>query len=114
MLKNPWFFAVYKRFEALNNYHCSVHLGKTGSLLQLRDATPRVPARRLLRLGDRHRLADVTPGLPLLQDSATPPEALAAARCLPHCRAATGPTLSGVAWHQLGPNPPRRLQKAVK
>src|SRR6059058_6351692 len=73
-----------------------------------------MPACLVLCPGQRHCLGDA-PGLfPFLQDGAATLETLAEARCLSLGLEATGATLRTTARHQLGSNPPRRLQEAVK
>src|SRR3984893_12910386 len=73
-----------------------------------------MPARPVLRPGQWHRLGDAPGLLPLLQDDPATRETLAATGSLPHRLEATGPALRTAARHQLGSDPPRRLQEAVK
>src|SRR5213080_4534266 len=73
-----------------------------------------MPARAVVRAGRRHRLGDDAAVLPLVQDGAAAAQGLAAARPVPPGLAAAGPALRAAAGHQLGPDPPGRLQEAVK
>src|SRR5690348_592535 len=73
-----------------------------------------MPARPALRPDYRHRLG-VRPTLfPLRPHPQGPAQGLVGTRQLSHRLAATRPTLPATAWPQLGQDPPRRLQKAVK
>src|SRR4051812_15097774 len=67
-----------------------------------------------LRTRRRHCLGNAPDLLPLLQDRPASAEGLAATGGLSGGLEATGRTLPAPARHQLGSNPPRRLQEAVK
>src|SRR3954468_7183062 len=73
-----------------------------------------MPARPALCPDYRHRLGVRAPVLPLRSHHQGPAQTLAPTRQLPHRLATTRPTLRAIARHQLGQDPPRRLQKAVK
>src|SRR6266567_8632572 len=73
-----------------------------------------MPARPVLRPGQRHRLGDAPGLLPFLQDDPAALETLVATRPLPRCLEATGSALRTAPRHQLGSGSPRRLQEAVK
>src|SRR4051812_3210135 len=73
-----------------------------------------MPARPVLRPGQRPCLGDAPRLLSLVQNHPATLETLAATGGLPRSLEATGPTLRTVARHQLGSSPPRWLQEAVK